>query len=152
MLSGQLLTVKSSLLDIKEVDATGKATETRIANTDSRIVIRGYLLRRVAVINHDHKAAADALRKYNERRRHNKDLPAKQLEDFTKQTPVILFDTVFSETGITTKDRGQLAEYRKYAAAVLDYWTAEGYIDGYSLQRKPGKGNPITGIIIEFKQ
>lgn len=152
-LTGQLLTVKASLLDVKEIDKlTGKASTVSIPNTDSRIAIKGYLLRRVEVIKHDRKAAAEALRKYNDRRKHNAELPAKQLEDFTKQKPVILFESVFAETGISTTDRKQTMKYREYAFAVMDYWKAEGYIDGYHQQKKTGKGNPVTGIIIDFDE
>lgn len=152
-LTGQLLTVKASLLDVKEIDKlTGKASTVSINNTDGRIAIKGYLLRRVEVMKHDRKAAAEALRKYNDRRKHNAELPAKRLEDFTKQQPVILFESVFTETGISTTDRKQTMKYREYAFAVLDYWKAEGYIDGYHQQKKTGKGNPITGIIIDFDE
>lgn len=69
-LTNQLTTVPADLLDVKEV-SKGKLTDTSIANSDTRICVKGYLLRRIAVINHDQK-----------------------------QSTTILFSTIFEETGV----------------------------------------------------
>jgi hypothetical protein len=69
-MTNQLTTVSADLLDVKEVNK-GKLTETSIANSDTRIAVKGYLMRRIAVINHDRK-----------------------------QSTIILFSTIFEETGV----------------------------------------------------
>ena len=154
----KITTIPATLLDIKEVDAkTGELTDISIPMTAGRVVIRGYLLRRLSTLTHDHKQAKEALRKYNEKRRHKKDLPPKTLEDFAQQSPVILFSTLLDETQLKPKDttnktidRNQEKRCRDFAIIVLDFFKAKGFIDGYHLRRGKGRGKPIDGIVIDF--
>lgn len=66
----QLATVPAELLDIKEV-TNGKLTDLSIANSDARIAVKGYLLRRIAVMKRNQN-----------------------------QSNIILFSTLFEETGL----------------------------------------------------
>ena len=43
----QVLTLPASMLDVKELDSTGKPTTRSLSNTETRIQIKGYLLRRI---------------------------------------------------------------------------------------------------------
>lgn len=142
-LTKQLLTVKSDLLDIRRIDSKGNICES-IPNTESRIVIKGYLLRRIEVIKHDIARAKDNFRKYNGRRKKEPTLPEKKDSDFMQQSNRILFETIFEETGQQTSDRRTQKNNRDYAMQCLDYWKANGHIKGYSIVK--GARNTIRGI------
>lgn len=120
-LTKQLATVPAELLDIKKVDK-GKATTVSVANSDARIAVKGYILRRIAIIKHD-KTAKNP-----------------------KQSNIIKFDSLFAETGIPQDSNS--ANIKKYAFQVLDYYTATGYIQGYTKRKKAGKGGGIDAILI----
>lgn len=119
-LTRQLATVPGELLDVKEVDAAGNITAVSIANNDSRIAVRGYLLRRIAVMRHDRRGK-------------------------TKQSNIIRFDSVFQETGIS-KD-SNAANVKRYIIQVLDFYKASGYISGYQTRKK---GTGIDAVCIEL--
>jgi len=120
-LTGQLLTLPTSLLDIKEVTEEGIATSVSVANTDGRIVIKSYLWRRIAVMKHD--------------------LQNKHL----KQRHVITFESIFEESGISKADAK--TDARKYVWKVLDYWKAAHFIQDY---QKRMKGRTADAIELLF--
>ena len=74
-------------------------------------------------------------------------LPEKPLEDFIEQKPVILFSTMFAETGTETDNRPQTKRNRDFCFSVLDYWKATGLIKGY---KKRTTGRAITALEIEL--
>lgn len=146
-LTKQLLTTKPELLDIKRIDANGKIGES-VANTESRIAIKGYLLRRIEVLRYNTERSAEHFRKYQSRRTKNQNLPEKDISDFMKQSNRILFDTLFEETGQQTTDRRTQKNNRDYAMQCLDYWKATGHIKNYSIVK--GDRNSIRGIELEI--
>lgn len=119
-MTGQLLTVKAGLMDIKKI-SNGKISGVSIANTETRQPIKEYLLRRIEIM------------KYARRQKHG------------NQSNRILFDTLYRETGNDEARRTELNRIREYTYQVLDYWTAEGYITGYTIVTE---GKKIRGIDI----
>ena len=138
----QLITTNADLLDIKKIDAHGHITTTSIANTENRIAIKGYLLRRIEVIRHDQEKTAEKQRKENARAKKHNETP-KTIEP--EQEPTILFETLFQETGITKPDAK--TDARKYIFDVLDFYKAKGRIKAYK-ERKQGRA--ITAVTIEI--
>lgn len=120
-MTGQIATVDARLLDIKKVSKNGKATTVSIVNTEPRTAVKGYLLRRIAVMNND------------------------RTKKTHKQSNIILFDTLFEETGIPQDNNS--ANTKKYAFQVLDYFKAMNYIKGYT-KRKNRKS--FDAVIIDL--
>ena len=118
----QLLTVPAKYLAIEKVKK-GRISGELVTMTADRQAMTGYMLRRIAVMKHDRKNKVQT------------------------QSNVILFDTLFSETGTKTDNRKQTMINRNFCFNVLDYWKVSGFIKGYSKQEK---GRSITGIVIEF--
>ena len=143
-MTGQLLTVQAKHLAIRKVKA-GLISPEVIPATAGRQAMTGYMLRRIAIIKHDAEAAKDAYRQYEKRRKREPELEAKPLAAFRKQSPVILFDTLFAEAGTATDNRAQAKDNRDYCFSVLEYWQATGLIKGYTEQRK---GKKITGFSV----
>lgn len=143
-LTNQLLTVPAKYIAIKKVKQ-GRPTTELVTMTADRQAMTGYLLRRIAVIQYDYEKAKENKRKYDAKRRRDASLEEKPLAAFRKQSSVILFDTLFAETGTATTDRKQTMLNRNFCFEVLDYWKATGYIRDYKPQQK---GRSITGIEI----
>jgi len=118
----QLLTVPAKYLAVEKVKK-GRASGELVTMTADRQAMTGYMLRRIAVMKHDRKNKVQT------------------------QSNVILFDTLFSETGTKTDNRKQTMINRNFCFVVLDYWKVSGFIKGYS---KQVKGRSITGIVIDF--
>lgn len=121
-LTKQLLTVPAKHLAIETVKK-GRASGELVTMTADRQAMTGYMLRRIAVMKHDRKNKVQT------------------------QSNVILFDTLFTETGTKTANRKQTMINRNFCFDVLDYWKVSGFIKGYSKQEKR---RSITGIVIEF--
>lgn len=120
--TGQLLTLPAALLDVKKLDKSGKITPVSVANSETRIALKGNLLRRIQRMKYD---AA-----------HKK-----------KVVDQISFETLFAETGTDTASRDAKMKNRDYCTACLNFWKAIGYIKGYTLTKK---GRAITGIKVEI--
>lgn len=118
----QLLTVPAKYLAIEKVKK-GRISGELVTMTADRQAMTGYMLRRIAVMKHDRKNKVQT------------------------QSNVILFDTLFTETGTKTDNRKRTMINRNFCFDVLDYWKVSGFIKGYSKQEK---GRSITGIVIEF--
>ena len=116
----QLLTMPSSLLDIKEITTKGQLTEISVNNSTDRIAVKGNLLRTIHIMKG---------------KKHNK-LP---------WSNIIPFDKLFTETGIDNSDRIKRSKMIAYCKQCLDYWKAKQYIDGYTMRRS---GKKITGVEI----
>lgn len=138
----QLITTSADLLDIKKVDKQGRITPTSIANTEPRIAVKGYLLRRIEVIRNDAEKTAEKQRKENARAKRAGETPKKIKRE---QEPTILFDTLFKETGIDTRDAK--TDTRKYVFQVLDFYKAKGRIKAY---KKRVVGRAVTAVTIEI--
>lgn len=118
----QLLTVPAKYLAVEKVKK-GRASGELVTMTADRQAMTGYMLRRIAVMKHDRKNKVQT------------------------QSNVILFDTLFSETGTKTDNRKQTMINRNFCFDVLDYWKVSGFIKGYTKQER---GRSITGIVIDF--
>ena len=150
-MTGQLLSVQRKHIEIQKTK-DGELTGKRIAMTSQRQAMTGYMLRRIRTIQRDHKDAAEKLRKHTNRREQDiaqgkPPREAKTLEDFTKLSPVILFDTIFAETGAETSDRAQEKANRDFCFMVLDFWKATGLIAGYEVRKKK---KSFDAIVIKF--
>lgn len=119
-MTGQLLTVKSTLLDIKKIK-DGKISSETVPTTANRQPIKEYLLQRIEIM------------KYDRRNRHS------------NQSNRILFDSLYRDTGTLTTNRVELKRIREYVFNVLDYWKASHYITNY---KSVTKGRKIQGIDI----
>lgn len=113
--TGKIMTCNSYLLDVK--DESGAS----IANTEGRISIKGYLLRRIQRMKRDEE-------------RKN-----------PKISRVILLDSMMKDCAITNPD--SKTEGKKYTLAALDYWQATGFIQGYN---KRMKGRTLEAVEIEL--
>lgn len=123
-LTKQRVTVKAELLDIKEIDKSGKITSVSISNSDARIAVKGYILRRIAIMKNDRKSKKP------------------------KQSNIILFDTIFKEAEVPQDQNAQ--RVKKYVFQVLDYYTAFGYIKGYTKRKKAGRGGGVDAVEINL--
>lgn len=97
-LTNQVLTVPAKLLDIPNQ-----------SNSEQRINIKGYLMRRIKV-----------------------------MQGRTPQSNRILFEKVFEVAGKSDADKNEKKRIRDYTKAVLDYWKSEKFIKGYTIA-KDGK-------------
>ena len=144
-LTKQILSVPSKYLKIRKVSG-GVVTPVLITMNAERQSMVGYMMRRIAVMKHDNEAAKNKKASYERKRKKEPELKPKPLADFREQSNVILFETIFKESGIKA-ERQQKERHRKFCASVLDYWTATGFISGYEMQ---SKGKKITGISIRI--
>ena len=113
-LTGQVLTVPAALLDIR--DKTGG----KVANTERRIAIKGYLMRRISVMKGKHGNA---------------------------QSNHILYETIYDEIGATDLSRKDQHAIREYIELVLESWKREKFIADYS---ELTQGRKKTGIEIKI--
>lgn len=127
---GQTLTLKSAsaLLDIKELDRAGNITTRSLANTESRILIRGYLLRRIEGM----KKEKNGLSSY-----------VISLYDYQRDGE--LHQGLYSIAGRTDPTRTEAQRIRDDAEKMLAYWKATGYIKNYATKKT---GKKITGITL----
>ncbi len=91
----QIISVPIQLLETKSV----------VKNSDTIIIFREYLIRRIEGMKKDNKLKSNR----------------------------ILFDTIFEDCCIDTINRNQLKRYRDYITAILDLWKNETYITNYNL-------------------
>ena len=131
----QVLTVPASMLDVKELselrDEDGKhktvITSRSLPNTESRIQIKGYLIRRIEGMK-----GKNALNN-----------PVISLYDYKKDEET--HRGLYSVAGKPKAKRTEQQRIRDDAEKMLSYWTAIGYIKGYELRTE---GKKITGYKI----
>ena len=95
-LTNQVLTVPSKLLDIPNQ-----------SNSEQRIAIKGYLLRRIKV-----------------------------MQGKTAQSNRILFEKVYEAAGKPEASKTEKGRIKEYVTAVLDYWKSEKFIKSYTPVKK----------------
>lgn len=133
-LTGQLITVDSSLLDIR--DANGKT----IPNNPDRIALKGYLLRRIGGMQGDLERATDRQRKQRGK--------AKPVSAFRKLSDRVRFDTAFCDTGTESSSRVVQKRNRDYILACLNHWKHVGYIEDYTvIHGKHGAAESVKIVI-----
>lgn len=124
----QVLTVPSELLAIKEADDKG-VYNTFVADNDSRIQIKGYMLRRIEGMKGKNSL-------------HSNVISFVSYEKDGKHHPGI-YEIAGKESPSTTDAK----RIRDYATQALDFWKAKGFITGYEFVKKDG-GKAITGVRI----
>lgn len=111
-LTKQVITVPAKLLDIR--DSTG----AKVANTERRIAIKGYLIRRISVMKGRNRK---------------------------KTSRHILYETIYNEINnceLTDKEKRAV---REYIPQVLDYWKKQRFIKDYTYLKQ---GRKKTGVEI----
>lgn len=127
-LLNEVLTVPSSLLNIRAVDENGSITDNRVSNTEGRIQIKGYLLRRIEGMKGKNSLKSNTI----------------SLEGYDKDD--VHHKGLYEIAGLTDgASRKMLKSARDYAEQVLGYWKAVGYIKGFSFVVAK---RTITGIQI----
>lgn len=127
---GQALTIESASyrLDIKELDRAGNITTRSLPNTESRILIRGYLLRRIEGM----KKEKNGLNSYT-------------ISLYDYQRDGELHQGLYSIAGRTDPTRTEAQRIRDDAEKMLAYWKATRYIKGYATKKT---GKKITGFLL----
>lgn len=97
-LTGQVITVPAALLDIR--DKTG----AKIPNTERRIAIKGYLMRRISIMKG---------------------------QNSKNQSCHILYDSLYNEVCSTEPTQKEKRLIRDYIPCVLEYWKSEKFIKDY---------------------
>ena len=143
-LNGQMLTIPTEMLSIKEVK-DGEITSTPIPYTETRTAIVTYLTRRIEVMRHDEKEAKRKYNNYMKRKQKKPDMEEKTLQNFRKQTHTILFETAFKSAGI--KNQSRKTENKKYIIQVFEFWKENGDISGFNLRKK---GKSFDAVIVEL--
>ena len=123
----QVLTFPASALDIKEINADG-SIGARLPNTEPRIRIKGYLLRRIEGMKGKNKLKS----------------PIIALYDYEKNNE--RHRGLFSIAGNPDPSRTEAARIREDAEKMLAYWAATGTIKKFEAQRERKKiiGYKIT--------
>lgn len=129
----QVLTLPASVLDVKEisemtVDGAKKLTiGARLPNTESRILIKGYLIRRIEGMKGKNGLSNPVISLYDYQR-----------DGETHQG-------LYSIAGKPDADRKEMQRIREDAEKMLAYWAATGYIKSFEAQTERKK---ITGYKI----
>ena len=122
------MTVPADLLAIKEVDKKG-VYNSFVPNTESRIQVKGYLLRRIEGMKGKNALNSNiiSLTSYDKDGKHHQGI----YEIYGKPEP-------------STKDATII---RSFISDVLDFWIAEKYIKGYSFMKE---GKKFVGVKIDI--
>lgn len=129
----QVLTLPASVLDVKEiseltVDGAKKLTiGARLPNTESRILIKGYLIRRIEGM----------------KGKNGLNNPVIALYDYQRDGET--HQGLYSIAGKPDADRKEMQRIREDAEKMLAYWAATGYIKSFEAQTERKK---ITGYKI----
>lgn len=129
----QVLTLPASVLDVKEiseltVDGAKKLTiGARLPNTESRILIKGYLIRRIEGM----------------KGKNGLNNPVIALYDYQRDGET--HQGLYSIAGKPDAGRKEMQRIREDAEKMLAYWAATGYIKSFEAQTERKK---ITGYII----
>lgn len=149
-LIGQVVKAPTALLDIKKLDKHGHITTVSLSNSEERISVKMYVLRRIEVMRTDERRAIDARRKEVRKCEadNRKGTPSKPrpLEAHRKQTRVILFDTIFEAAAIDAKNTK--TNIKEYVYNMLDFWKASGHITNWKPRKGKGKAVDAVEIVI----
>lgn len=120
----QIITIPAKYIAIKKIKNDIISGEAITMNTE-RQAMSGYLIRQIGWMKYD-----------------------KSNKVSNPRSDIILFDTLFKETGTYTESRTQANRNRDFIYSVLDYEKAAGYIAGYEKQLR---GRSITGVKIKLQ-
>lgn len=122
----QVLTLPASTLDIKELNPDGSAG-ARLPNTESRILIKGYLIRRIEGM----------------KGKNGLNNPVIALYDYQRGGET--YQGLYSIAGKEDPTREEMRRTREDAEKMLAYWAATGYIKSFEAKTERKK---ITSYII----
>lgn len=129
----QVLTLPASVLDVKEITTAtvnGKKKQVigaRLPNTETRILIKGYLIRRIEGMRGDNDLDNSVITLYDYKR-----------SGETHQG-------LYSIAGKPDADKMEMKRIRNDTEKMLCYWTATGYIKSFKTKTH---GRKITGYEI----
>ena len=126
----QVLTVPAATVNIKILDGNGKITTRTLPNTERRILIKGYLIRRIEGM----------------KGRNNLNSRNIALYDYKKKGEP--HQGLYSTVGTPNPTRTEANRIRDDAEKMLDFWKAIKYIHDY---KTITTGNKITGYEIILK-
>lgn len=109
----QVLTLPASMLDVKEIDSGGRITSRSLPNTEARILIKGYLLRRIEGMKGKNGLSN----------------PIIALFDYQRDGET--HAGLYSIAGNPEPTRTEANRIRADAEKMLAYWQATGYISGF---------------------
>lgn len=140
----QVINVPIALLDVKKLDKHGKPTTHSLSYTEQRVIIKGYLLRRIEGMK-----GRNALKSRNiafmdymkDGQTHEGLYTIAGCPELTQPMPDGMTDAE------KTKRKNDARYIREDAAAILGYWTASGYIKGFSEYRN---GRAVAGFEIKL--
>ena len=123
----QVLTLPASMLDVKEIDRNGNITTRSLPNTETRILIKGYLLRRIEGMKGDNNLSNDVIALY----------------DYQKDGEN--HKGLYSIAGKPNADKTEAKRIRDDIEKMLAFWKATGRIKDFGAQIQNKK---ITGYKI----
>jgi len=122
----QVLTIPAGLLDIK-------VNGQRVRNTEQRIAIKGYLMRRIEGMKGKNALTSDTI----------------SFESYEKDGEH--HAGIYERADAANASRAVKQRIRDYAEDVLRYWIDEGYISGYELIKGGGSAKAVKSIRIILK-
>lgn len=117
----QVLQIPSALLDVKELDSAGNVTACSISNSDSRIQIKGYLLRRIEGMKGDNRL----------------NNPVIALSDYERDGE--RHRGLYSIAGYPTPSKTEASRIRTSIEKMLSYWQAINHISGFDIVKEGQK-------------
>lgn len=123
----QVLTLPASMLDVKEIDSGGRITSRSLPNTEARILIKGYLLRRIEGM----------------KGKNGLNNPIIALYDYQRDGET--HNGLYSIAGKPDAKDLEAKRIRTDIEKMLAYWQATGYISGFEVVTERKK---ITGYKI----
>lgn len=142
----ELITTPVGLLDIKKLDKTGKPTTRSVEYTERRVVINGYLRRRIEGMKGKNGLHSRYIRftdYVKDGQTHEGLYSVAGCPELSQPMPEGLTDAE------KTKRKNDARYIREDAKLALDYWTAIGYIKGSKDYRD---GKTVTGFEIALTQ
>ena len=140
----QVINVPIALLDVKKLDKHGKPTTHSLEYTERRVILKGYLLRRIEgmkgrnALNSRNIAFMDYMK---DGQTHEGLYTVAGYPELSQPMPEGVTDAE------KTKRKNDARYIREDAAAILGYWTASGYIKGFSEYRG---GRAVAGFEIKL--
>lgn len=142
----ELITTPVGLLDIKKLDKTGKPTTHSVEYTEQRVIINGYLRRRIEGMKGKNKLLNHNIRftdYVKDGQTHEGLYSIAGYPELSQPMPEGLSDAE------KTKRKNDARYIREDAKLALDYWKAKNYIKGYRDYRD---GNRVIGFEIALTQ